>query len=41
MVVQDKNIGGIEIYVDMRKLNDVFLHDPLPTPFINEVLENI
>jgi hypothetical protein len=25
----------------MRKLNDAFLHDPFPTPFIYEVLENV
>ena len=25
----------------MRKLNDTILHDPFPTPFINEVLEGV
>jgi hypothetical protein len=25
----------------MRKLNDACLHDPFPTPFIDEVLENV
>ena len=25
----------------MRKLNDAFLHDTLPTPLIDEVLENV
>ena len=25
----------------MRKLNDAFLHDPFPTPFTDEVLENV
>jgi hypothetical protein len=29
------------ICVDMRKLNDACLHDPFPTPFIDEVLENV
>jgi hypothetical protein len=32
---------GIRIYVDLRKLNDAFLHDPFPTQFIDEVLENV
>jgi hypothetical protein len=42
MVVQEKKQGGIRICVDMiRKLNDDFLHDPFPTPFIDEVSENV
>jgi hypothetical protein len=41
MVVQDKKTGGIKICVDMRKLNDACLHDPFPTPFTDEVLENV
>ena len=41
MVVQDKKIGEIKIYVDLRKLNDSCLHDPFPTPFIDEVLNNV
>jgi hypothetical protein len=41
MVVQDKNIGEIRICVDIRKLNDVCLHDPFPTPFTEEVLDNV
>jgi hypothetical protein len=42
MVVQDKKKGrGISICVDLRKLNDACLHDPFPTPFTDEVLENI
>jgi hypothetical protein len=40
MVVQEKKQGGIMICVDLRKLNDVCLHDPFPTPFTDEVLEN-
>jgi hypothetical protein len=40
MVVQEKKQGGIRIYVYLRKLNDAFLHDPFPTPFTYEVLEN-
>jgi hypothetical protein len=41
MVVQDNNQGGIRICVDLRKLNDAFLHEPFPTSFIDEVLENV
>jgi hypothetical protein len=41
MVVQDKKTGGIRICVDLRKLNDTCLHDPFPTPFMDEVLENV
>jgi hypothetical protein len=38
MVVQENKQGGIRICVDLRKINDSCLHDPFPTPFINEVL---
>jgi hypothetical protein len=41
MVVQEKKKGGIRICVYLRKLNDSFLHDPFPTPFTYEVLENV
>jgi hypothetical protein len=41
MVVQDKKIGEIRIFVDIRKLNDACLHDPFPTPFTGEVLDNV
>ena len=42
MVVQDKKTkGGIKICVDLRKLNDASVHDPFPTPFIDEVLDNV
>ena len=42
MVIQDKKtIGEVKIYVNFRKLNDVCLHDPFPTPFTDEVLENV
>jgi hypothetical protein len=40
MVVQEKKQGGIIICVDLKKLNDAFLHDPSPTHFIDEVLDN-
>jgi hypothetical protein len=41
MVVQDKNTGEIRICVDIRKLNYACLHDPFPTPFTDEVLDNV
>jgi len=42
MVVQDKKQGrGIKICVDLRKLNDAYLHNPFPTPFTDKVLENV
>jgi hypothetical protein len=41
MVVQEKKQGGIRICVDLRKMNYYFLHDPFPTPFTYEVLENV
>jgi hypothetical protein len=41
MVVQDKKIGGIIICVELRKLNDACLHNPFPTTFTDEVLENV
>ena len=41
MVVQEKKNGEVHIFFDLRKLNDVFLHDPFPTPFIDEVLEGV
>jgi hypothetical protein len=41
MVVQPKNTSDIQICVDMRSLNATYIHDPFPTPFTNEVLENV
>jgi len=42
MVVKEKKQKGeIRICMDFRKLNDTCLHDPFPTPFTNEVWENI
>jgi hypothetical protein len=41
MVVHDKKQGVIRIYVYLINLNGVFLPDPFPTPFTNEVLENV
>ena len=36
-----KTKGEIRICVDLRKLNDASIHDPFPTPFTNEVLDNV
>ena len=41
MVVQDKKQGGIMICMELRSLNDACLHDPFPTSFTDEVLENV
>jgi len=41
MVFQEKKQGEIRVCVDLRKLNEAFLHDPFPTPFTYEVLENV
>ena len=42
MVVQDKKTKGeIRICVDLRKLNDACVHGPFPTPFYDEILENV
>ena len=42
MVVQEKKTKGeIRIYVNLRKLNDAYLHDPFLAPFIDEVLDNV
>jgi hypothetical protein len=41
MIVQEKKQEGIRICVDLRKLNDACLHDPFPTPFTDDVLENV
>jgi hypothetical protein len=41
MVVHDKKQGGIRICIDLKKLNDGCIHDPFPTPFTDEVLENV
>ena len=41
MVVYDNKTGEVRIVVDLRKLNDACLHDPFPTPFTNEVLEEV
>ena len=41
MVVHDKKQGGIRICINLIKLNDACLHNPFPTSFMDEVLENV
>jgi hypothetical protein len=41
MVVQGKKTGGIKICVYLIKLNDARLYDTFPTPFIDEMVENV
>ena len=41
MVVQDKKIDEVWICVDLRKLNDAWMHEPFPATFIDEVLEGV
>ncbi len=42
MVLQEKKQKGeIRICVDLRKLNDAYVHDPSLTSFMDEVLDNV
>ena len=41
MVVQPKTIREIQICIDLQSLNTTYVQDPLPTPFRDEVLENV
>jgi len=42
MVIQEKKQKKeIRICVDLRNLNDACIHDPFPTPFTDEVLDNV
>ena len=41
IVIQDKKTGEVHICVNLRKLNDAFLHDPFQTPFTYEVFEGV
>ena len=42
IVIQDKKkTGEVRICVNLRKLNDACLHNPFPTPFIDEVIESV
>jgi hypothetical protein len=41
MVIQPKKLGEIRICLDLRGLNVACVHNPFPTPFTDEVLENV
>ena len=41
MIRDKKTTGEVRICVNLRKLNDACLHDPFPTPFMDEVLESV
>ncbi len=42
MVVQEKKTkGAIRICVYLQNLNDACVHDPFPTLFTDEVLDNV
>jgi hypothetical protein len=41
MVVQPKKTKDIRIFVNLHNLNETCVHDPFPTPFTDEVLENV
>ena len=42
IVIQEKKATGeVRIYIDLIKISDACLHDPFPTPFMDEVLEII
>ena len=36
-----KATNEVRICIDLNKLNDVCLHDPFPTPFMDDVLESV
>lgn len=42
ILVQEKKWKDeIRICVDLMKLNNAYMHDPFPTPFTDEVLDNV
>ena len=41
MVVQDKNTNEVRICVNLRMLNDAYMHDPFLTLFTDKVLEGV
>ena len=41
MVVQGKKTNAFCIYQDLRNLHDACVNDPFPTPFTDEILENV
>ena len=41
MIRDKKTLGEVKIYIELRNLNDACMHDPFPTPFIDEVIESV
>jgi hypothetical protein len=41
VIQRKKDTEDIRVCVDYRSLNSAYVHDPLPTPFIDEVLEQV
>ena len=41
MVVHENKTGEVRICVNLRKLNDSCMHNPFPTPFMDEVIEGV
>ena len=41
LVQENKYKGKICLSVDLWKLNDAYVHDPFPTSFIDELLDNV
>lgn len=41
VVLVKKQQGKIRICIDLMKLNDACVHDPFPTPFTHQFLENV
>ena len=41
VIQRKKGIEDIRVYVDYRSLNSACVHDPFPTPFSNEVLDQV
>jgi hypothetical protein len=39
VIQRKKGTKDINVYVDYRSLNSAYVHDPFPTPFTDEVLE--
>jgi hypothetical protein len=41
MVLQPKKTSDLGIFLDLSGLNATCVYDPFPTPFTDEVLENV
>jgi hypothetical protein len=41
VIQRNKGIEDIGVCVDYRSLNSTCVHNPFPTPFTNEVLEQV